>query len=93
MMLTEQVNPIDRVEVLADGSLQIREATNILRDGVVDPTFPPKYHRYVLHPGADLSAADTRVAAVAGAVWTAEIVAAYNEAQAAQRSVSLATSG
>jgi len=93
MMLTEQVSPADRIEVLPDGSLQIRETTNILRDGGVDPTFPPKYHRYVLRPGDDLSAVDPRIAAVAGAVWTAEIVAAYNEVQAAQRSVSLATSG
>jgi hypothetical protein len=93
MMLTEQVNPIDRVEVLADGSLQIREATIILRDGVADSSFSPSYRRYVLHPGADLAAADARIAAVAGAVWTAEIVAAYSEVQAAQRSVSLATSG
>jgi hypothetical protein len=92
-MLTEQVNPIDRVEVLADGSLQIREATIILRDEVADFSFSPSYRRYVLHPGADLSAVDERIAAVAGAVWTAEIVAAYSEVQAAQRSVSLATSG
>jgi hypothetical protein len=78
-MLTEQTNPTDRIEVLPDGSLQIREATAVLRDGVVDPEFPPRYHRYVLHPGDDVSERDARIAAIAAAVWTDEVINSFRD--------------
>ncbi len=35
------------------------------------------FHRHVVHPGADLSNEDPRVAAIAAATWTEEVVAAY----------------
>jgi hypothetical protein len=40
-------------------------------------------HRKVLAPGDDVSGEDAKVQAVAGAVWTDEVVAAYAAAQAA----------
>ena len=82
MAITEQTIEAERIEILADGCLQVRDATVILRDGARDPSFPPRYHRYVLHPGADLSAAPAKVAAVAEAVWTEEVVAAWAAARA-----------
>jgi hypothetical protein len=69
-MLEELVIPDDQIEVLRDGSLQVRVATLILRDGVPDDSYAPRYHRYVLHPGDDLEAQPSRVAAIAAAVWT-----------------------
>jgi hypothetical protein len=77
MALTEQRIPDDRIEILNDGSLQIREATVLLRDGVVDTSFPPKYHRYVLHPGDDLTDKGDRIVSVANSVWTPEVIAAF----------------
>ena len=79
MTISEQTIAGERVEVLADGSLQVRDATVILRDGMRDPSFPPKYHRYVLHPGDDLTGKPERVVSVANAVWTEEVVAAWIE--------------
>lgn len=70
MTLTEQIIPVDRIEVLQGGSIQVREATVILRDGVHDPSMPPRYHRYVLMPGDDLKDKDPQIVAVAKAVWT-----------------------
>lgn len=83
MSISEQTIAADSVEVLADGSLQVREATVILRDGAVDPSYPRKYHRYVLAPGADLAGKDPRIVAVANSVWTPEVVAAWQAARAA----------
>jgi len=76
-----QVN--DKIEVLtlAVGYpiIQVRQATIIAEDGVeISRTF----HRHVLTPDADLSAADADVAAIAGAVFTDEAKAAYAAAQA-----------
>ncbi len=82
MAITEHLIAAERIEVLADGSLQVRDATAIHRDGARDPSFPPRYHRYVLHPGADLANAPARVAAIAAAVWTEEVVADWAAAQA-----------
>lgn len=49
MSLTERTI-VDRLEVLRDGTVQVREATEILRDGQVIST---TYHRYVIPAGDD----------------------------------------
>jgi len=75
--IEERTIPADRIEVAADGSLQIREATIILRDGEPEPGYPPRYRRYVLHPGDDLAGKDRRIVAIAHAAWTPEVIAAW----------------
>lgn len=81
MALTEVLNSADSVEVKSDGTLQIREATTILRDGA-DAGIPPSYHRYVLAPGDDLAGKDARIVAIANTVWTPAVIAAYQAAHA-----------
>ena len=73
-MALEEKSVVDKIEVLLNGSIQVRRRDQILRDGVeVTATF----HRHVVHPGADTSAEDPRVAAIAAAIWTDEVIAAY----------------
>ena len=81
MAITEETIEAERIEILEDGSLQIRDATVILRDGVRDPSFPPRYRRYVLYPAADLDGRPPKVAGVAAAVWAEEVVAAWDASQ------------
>jgi hypothetical protein len=72
---------IDKTEVLEDGTIQVRQAEIITRDGVeITRTF----HRWVLTPGEDITTQDPKVQAICNAVWTPEVVAAYQAAQAAQ---------
>ncbi|GAA0548029.1 hypothetical protein FHS83_000942 [Rhizomicrobium palustre] len=69
--------PDETITVLPDGQLQIREATFITVDGEIDPSYPPRYHRYVLVPGDDLSAKSEKIKAIAAAVWSDAVIAAY----------------
>lgn len=72
-MLTEE-HVIDSINATEFGTLEIRCAQRILRDGdVVSQT----YHRTSLNPGDDLSGQDAKVIAIANAVWTPEVIAAY----------------
>ncbi len=73
MTLTEQTI-IGSINVTATGHVEVRQDTYILRDGT--PIAGPSYHRHVLAPGADVATEDERVIAVAGAVWTPEVIAA-----------------
>lgn len=77
MALTEQTIPAGRIEVTATGDIHVREETIVLRDGERDEVIPARYHRYVLHPGDPLTGRDPRIAAIANAVWTPEIVEAH----------------
>ena len=78
MALTkEQV--IDKVEVLENGTLQVREVTRILEDG---KQLSSSYHRWSFAPGSDVSGQPANVQAIAAAAWTPEVIAAY-EAQVA----------
>ena len=68
------------VEVGENGSISVRTDTVIVDDG---NEISRSFHRKVLAPGDDVSGEDARVQAVANAVWTDEVVAAYAAAQAA----------
>jgi hypothetical protein len=77
-MALEKVTVVDRIEVLENGSVQVRTATRIMENGVqISGTF----HRHVVAPGDDYSAEDARVKAICAATHTADVVAAYKAAQ------------
>ena len=66
---------VDKIEVLEMGQLQVRTATVVAEDGA---ELSRAFHRHVLEPGADLSGQADRVAAIATATWTPEVVAAWD---------------
>lgn len=79
MALTER-QVIGVITILEDGQLQIRTDTVIERDGV---EIQRLHHRKVLAPGDDTRAEiDDRIRTVATAMWTAEVVQAYQNKQA-----------
>lgn len=73
MALTEQ-SIVDQIEVTRNGSINVRCADLVLKDGV---EIAKTYHRHVLAPGADLSKEDAKVVAIAQAAWTPEVLNAY----------------
>ena len=76
MALTERTE-IDRREILADGTIQVRTALIIERDGVeVSRTF---INRQVFVPGADVSGEDETIRRLAEVEHTPERIAAYKE--------------
>jgi len=79
--MLEKIEIVDRIEVVENGTLQVRTKTAIKEDGV---EISSKFHRHVVAPGADYSKQDARVKAICAATHTAAVVAAYKAAQAAQ---------
>jgi hypothetical protein len=76
MALTETTK-VDQLEIIENGIIQIRTATIIQRDGTeISRTF----HRHIVTPGSDVSNEDAKVQAVANAIWTAEVISAYQAA-------------
>jgi len=72
---------IDKTEVLQDGTIQVRQAEIITKDGV---EIARNFHRWVRNPGDATAQSDPApVPAIATAVWTTEVVSAYQAAQAA----------
>ena len=80
MALTKET-VVDKIEVLEMGQVQVRTATRVLEDGAV---LSSSFHRHVLAPGQDLIDQDPKVVAIASAVHTPEVVAAYEAQMAAQ---------
>ena len=77
-MALEKVSIVDRIEIVENGSVQIRTKTAILEDGKqISGTF----HRHVVAPGDDYSKQDARVKAICAATHTAAVVSAYQAAQ------------
>ena len=73
MALTE-ITKVDQIEVTENNSIQVRTATIIKKDGT---EIAKTYHRHVVSPGDNVSNEDPRVQAIANAIWTDEVIAAY----------------
>lgn len=80
-MTLSKLQTIDQIEVIENGCVQVRTKTAIMEDGKqISGTF----HRHVVAPGSDYSAEDARVQAICAATHTAEVIATYKAATAAQ---------
>jgi hypothetical protein len=71
----------DKIEVLENGTIQVRCATRVLEDGVI---LSSSFHRHVLSPNDDLTDQDPKVVAIAQATWTPEVIEAYEAMLAEQ---------
>jgi hypothetical protein len=73
MALTETTK-VDQIEVVGDHTIQVRTATIIERDGTeISRTF----NRHIVSPGDDVTNQDTKVQTIANALFTEEVIAAY----------------
>jgi hypothetical protein len=80
-MALEKLLVVDRIEVIENGCVQVRTKTVIMEDG---KQISGSFHRHVVAPGADYSGEDARVQAICAATHTADVIAAYQAASAAQ---------
>lgn len=65
---------IDQINVLPHNVIGYREKTVVEQDGV---EIASTYHRGVVAPGESTDGLDARIVAIASALWTPEVVAAY----------------
>lgn len=76
-MLTEQ-KTIDKIEVVENGTVQVREVNRVLKDG---GEIARNFHRWTLTPGQDVSDQAANVQAICQAAWTPEVILAYQKQQ------------
>ena len=69
-------------EALPNGVLQVRFSDQILDGELVKAS---TYRRYCLAPGDDVAGQPEQVVAIATALWTPAVIAAYKQQQLAAR--------
>lgn len=76
--MLEKVVLNDKIEILEDGSIQVREVTRVLEDGT---TISEKFtNRYVIDPGDDISHHnDERIRSICGVIHTEDAVNKFKE--------------
>jgi hypothetical protein len=79
-LIKEQV--IDKIEIVENGIMQVRQATRIMEDG---KEISKTYHRWAFEPGTDVSEQPANVQAIAAAAWTPAVISAYQAQIAAQQ--------
>jgi hypothetical protein len=77
MKMLEKQIAIDRIEVVENGTVQVRQATRIMEDG---QELSKSYHRWTIAPGQDYSNQEPNVQAICAAAHTPEVIAAYQAA-------------
>jgi len=80
MSLQKQI-VVDQIEVVQSGAVQVRTKIIITENG---KSISENFHRHVVAPGNDYSAEDARVQAICAVTHTADVIAAYKAAIAAQ---------
>jgi len=78
-MSLSKTTVIDQITVTENGSVLYRQATRIMEDG---NQISQTYHRSSLTPAQDLTGVPANVVAICNTVWTPEVIAAYQAAQA-----------
>ena len=85
MALKKEIK-IDRVEVIENGTVQVRQATIITEDGnQISRTF----HRWVITPSQDYSDQEDKVKDICRVTHTPEVIAAYQAQQEARLGAAL----
>lgn len=74
-MTIEKIQYVDRIEVVENGSVQVRTKTSIIESG---QQISASFHRHVVCPGDDYNNEDERVQAICAATHTPEVIDAYN---------------
>jgi len=83
-MALSEVKVIDKIEVVENGTVQVREATKIMKNG---EEIAKTYHRWSFAPGSDVSSQPANVVAICQVAWTPEVIAAYEAQQEANKPV------
>jgi hypothetical protein len=73
-MSLEKEIKIDRVEVIENGTVQVRQATIITDNG---NQVSRNYHRWCITPGEDYSTQEKQVQDICKVSHTPEVIAAY----------------
>jgi hypothetical protein len=81
MALTKEV-VIDKIEIVENGIVQVRQATKILEDG---NQLSQSFHRWSIAPGQDYSDQPDNVKAICAVAHTPAVIAAYQAQQEANR--------
>jgi hypothetical protein len=81
-MALEKEIKIDRIEIVENGIVQVRQATIILEDGnQISRTF----HRWCITPGEDYSTQEKQVQDICKVSHTPEVIATYKAQQEANK--------
>lgn len=81
MILNKQVK-IDRIEVVENGTVQVRQATIITED---EKQISRTFHRWCIVPGEDYSTQEQQVQDICKVTHTPEIIATYQAQQEANK--------
>lgn len=81
MSLSKEIN-IDKIEIVENGTVQVRQVTRIIEDG---NELSKSYHRWTIAPGQDYSDQPDNVKAICQAAHTPAVIAAYEAQQEALR--------
>ena len=73
-MSLEKEIKIDRIEIVENGTVQVRQATIITEDG---NQLSRTFHRWCITPGEDYSTQEQQVQDICKVTHTPEVIAAY----------------
>ena len=81
-MALDKETKIDKIEVVENGTVQVRQATTISENG---KEISRTYHRWTIAPGDNYSTQEDKVKDICGVAHTPEVIAAYKAQQEANR--------
>jgi hypothetical protein len=81
-MALDKQTKIDQIEIVENGTVQVRQATIITEDGV---QLSRTFHRWCIAPGEDYSTQEQQVQDICKVTHTPEVIEAYEAQQEANK--------
>ena len=81
-MALEKIQIVDQIEVVGEYTVQVRQSTKVMDDGV--QIGGASYHRHVVMPNSDWSNEDAKVKKICDALFDDDCKEAWDEFQASQ---------
>jgi hypothetical protein len=76
-MTLQQTSFIDKIEIIENNVIQVRERTDIYNDTEPTVIISSAYKRWVLNPGDETTGQDPKVISITTLLWTPAVIAAY----------------
>lgn len=76
MGIIKKNSGIDRIEILANGVIQVRRRDDIIEN---EKIISHQYHRHCLKPGVDVTHEDLKVKKIAKIIWTKTVIDKFKE--------------
>jgi hypothetical protein len=86
-MALNQSTKIDKIEILENYVIQVRQRIDIIDDSKNNSVVASNFDRFIFCPGDNLNGQDEKIIAIANLLWTESVITTYKASLPTQTTI------